>query len=148
MSTDPGMWLLLEQQDSVLETELLRPFLLPYPVGLFIDGVGLAVANDAYAPPAVWQMFERDLYHSPRVVWGREVNVLLSALAGRNRPGAVDSVRSAVARSGLQYAELWSYKFEGGALRAVRYGSSSDVQLWTLTDLAVQYLLNSRRPTQ
>jgi len=30
----------------------------------------------------------------------------------------------------------------------VRYGSSSDVQLWTLTDLAVQYLLNSRRPTQ
>jgi hypothetical protein len=93
-------------------------------------------------------MFERDLYHSPRVVWGREVNVLLAALATRNRPGAVDSVRSAVARSGLQYAELWSYKFEGGGLRAVRYGSSSDVQLWTLTDLAVQYLLHSPRAPQ
>ena len=145
MSTDPGMWLLLERQNAPREAELLRPFLLPYPVGLFIDGVGLAVANDAYAPPAVWQMFERDLYHSPRVVWGREVNVLLAALATRNRPGAVDSVRTAVARSGLQYAELWSYKFEGGALRPVRYGSSSDVQLWTLTDLAVQYLLNSPR---
>jgi hypothetical protein len=90
-------------------------------------------------------MFEKDLYHSPRVVWGREVNVLLAALATRNRPGAVDSIRSAVARSGLQYAELWSYKFDGGALRAVRYGSSSDVQLWSLTDLAVQYLLNSPR---
>ena len=148
MSTDPGMWLLLEQQDTARETELLQPFLLPYPVGLFIDGVGLTVANDAYAPPAVWAMFERDLYHSPRVVWGREVNVLLAALARRNRPGAVDSVRTAVARSGLEYAELWSYTFEGGALRAVRYGSSSDVQLWTLTDLAVQYLLNGRRPTQ
>jgi hypothetical protein len=148
MSTDPAMWLLLARQDTARETELLRPFLLPYPVGLFIDGVGLTVANDAYASPAVWQMFERDLYHSPRVVWGREVNVLLAALATRNRPGAVDSVRTAVARSGLQYAELWSYKFEGGALRPVRYGSSSDVQLWTLTDLAVQYLLNSRRPTQ
>ena len=150
MTTDPAMWLLLERQDSALENELLAPFLLPYPVGLFIDGVGLAVANDAYAPPAVWQMFERDLYHSPRVVWGREVNVLLAALATRNRGGgrggAIDSVRSAVVRSGLQYAELWSYKFEGGALRAVRYGSSSDVQLWTLTDLAVQYLLNSPRP--
>ncbi|HEV2670993.1 MAG TPA: hypothetical protein VGU74_07870 [Gemmatimonadales bacterium] len=145
MSTDPGMWLLLERQDSAREAELLRPFLLPYPVGLFIDGVGLAVANDAYAPAAVWDMFERDLYHSPRVVWGREVNVLLAALATRNRPGAIDSVRTAVARSGLQYAELWSYKFEGGALRPVRYGSSSDVQLWTLTDLAVQYLLNARR---
>lgn len=148
MSTDVGMWLLLERQDSARESELLRPFLLPYPVGLFIDGVGLAVANDAYATPRVWDMFEHDLYHSPRVVWGREVNVLLAALATRNRPGAVDSIRSAVARSGLQYAELWSYKFEGGALRPVRYGSSSDVQLWTLTDLAVQYLLNSRRPTQ
>ncbi len=148
MTTDPGMWLLLERGDSGQENELLRPFLLPYPVGLFIDGVGLAVANDAYAPPRVWDMYERDLYHSPRVVWGREVNVLLAALATRNRPGAVDSVRRAVARSGLQYAELWSYKFEGEALRPVRYGSSSDVQLWTLTDLAVQYLLNSPRPAQ
>src|SRR5213596_2106581 len=150
MSTDPAMWLLLERQDDARESELLRPFLLPYPVGLFIDGLGLAVANDAYAAPAVWEMFEGDRYHSPRVVWGREVSVLLAALAqgGRNRPGAIDSVRSAVARSGLQYAELWSYKFEGGALRPVRYGSSSDVQLWTLTDLAVQYLLNGRRPTQ
>lgn len=148
MSTDPGMWLLLERPSAERENELVRPFLLPYPIGLFIDGVGLAVANDAYAPPAVWDMFARDLYHSPRVVWGREVNVLLSALATRNRAGAIDSVRSAVARSGLQYAELWSYKFEGGALRPVRYGSSSDVQLWTLTDLAVQYLLNSPRPTQ
>jgi hypothetical protein len=150
MSTDPGMWLLLDRQDPAREAELLKPFLLPYPVGLFIDGVGLAVANDAYASPAVWQLFERDLYHSPRVVWGREVNVLLAALATRNHPGAIDSVRTAVARSGLQYAELWSYKFENGTLRPVRYGSASDVQLWTLTDLAVQYLLNTRRqaPTQ
>src|SRR6266581_1914852 len=148
MSTDPGMWLLLARQSPDREAELLRPFLLPYPVGLFIEGVGLAVANDAYASPAVWQMFERDLYHSPRVIWGREVNVLLAALATRNRPGAIDSVRTAVARSGLQYAELWSYKFDGGAMRAVRYGSSSDVQLWTLTDLAVQYLLHSARATQ
>ncbi|MFN2571756.1 MAG: hypothetical protein ABR537_09125 [Gemmatimonadales bacterium] len=148
MSTDPGMWLLLERLDADRENALIRPFLLPYPVGLFIDGVGLAVANDAYAAPEVWQMFERDLYHSPRVVWGREVNVLLVALAHRDRWSAVDSIRAAVASSGLQYAELWSYKFEGGGLRPVRYGSSSDVQLWTLTDLAVQYLLNSRKPAQ
>jgi len=150
MSTDPAMWLLLARQDSARESELLRPFALPYPIGLFIDGVGLAVANDAYASPAVWDMYARDLYHSPRVVWGREVNVLLAALATRNRPGLTDSVRTAVARSGLQYAELWSYKFDGGTLRPVRYGAASDVQLWTLTDLAVQYLLNARRrgPTQ
>jgi hypothetical protein len=145
MSTDPGMWLLLVHQDSTRENELLRPFLLPYPAGLFIDGVGLAVANDAYATPAVWEMFANDLYHSPRVVWGREINILLASLAARHRQAAIDSVQSAVARSGLQYAELWSYKFDGGSIRAVRYGSSSDVQLWTLTDLAVQYLLNASR---
>jgi hypothetical protein len=147
MTTDPAMWLLLQRLPDALEGLVLRPFFLPYPIGLYIDGVGPAVANDAYAPPAVWQLFERDRYHSPRVVWGREVNVLLAALATRNRRGAIDSVRTAVARSGLQYAELWSYKFEHGTLRPVRYGSSSDVQLWTLTDLAVQYLLNGR-PTQ
>src|SRR5881396_899483 len=147
MSTDPAMWLLLEPQPADREAELLRPFLLPYPVGLFIDGLGPVTANDAYAPPDVWQMFERDLYHSPKVVWGRDVNILLAALARRHRPGAIDSVRSAVAASGLQYAELWSYKIAAGAPpRPMRYGSSSDVQLWTLTDLAVQYLLNSPRP--
>jgi len=150
MSTDPAMWLLLERQDDAKESELLRPFLLPYPVGLFIDGVGLAVANDAYASPAIWDMFERDQYHSPRVVWGREVTTFVAALLqrGRNRPHAIDSVRTAVARSGLQYAELWSYKFENGTLRPVRYGAASDVQLWTLADIAVQYLLHSSRPAQ
>jgi len=148
MSTDPATWLLLEHLGPAREAELLRPFLLPYPVGLLIDGVGPVAANDAYAEPAVWQMFARDQYHSPRVVWGREVNVLVSALAQRAR-GGPDSVAGtvlartldAVARSGLKQAELWSYRLDHGSLRAVRYGSSSDVQLWNLTDLAVQFLL-------
>jgi hypothetical protein len=91
----------------------------------------------------VWQMFERDLYHSPRVVWGREVNVLLAALARRGRPPSpvLDSISNAVERSGFRHAELWSYEIVGDTLRPVRYGSGSDVQLWSLTDLAVQFLL-------
>jgi hypothetical protein len=153
MSTDPAAWLLLENLGDAHEAELLRPFLLPYPVGLLIDGVGPVAANDAYAPPAVWEMFERDLYHSPRVVWGREVNVLFSALAQRlrGRPDSVagvvlDRTLDAVTRSGLRQAELWSYRLEGGTLRPFRYGSSSDVQLWSLTDLAVQFLLAQVSP--
>ena len=149
MSTDPAMWLLLENVSPEREAEVLRPFALPYPVGLFVDGLGPLAANDAYATPAVWQMFEHDLYHSPRVVWGREVNVLLSALAGRGASTPLlDAVVKAVDRSGFRHAELWSYEITGGALRPVRYGTGSDVQLWSLTDLAVQYLLNARRPTQ
>jgi hypothetical protein len=142
MSTDPAMWLLLENLSPERERELLRPFALPYPVGLFVDGLGPLAANDAYAAPAVWQMFDHDLYHSPRVVWGREVNILLAALARRGvRSPILDATFNAVQRSGFRYAELWSYEIAGGALRPVRYGTGSDVQLWSLTDLAVQFLL-------
>jgi hypothetical protein len=139
MSTDPAMLLLLENFSPEREAELLRPFTLAYPVGLLVAGLGPLAANDAYASPAVWAMFERDLYHSPRVVWGREVNVLLAARSD------VAPVRAAVERSGLRHAELWSYRIAGDSLRPVRYGTSSDVQLWNLTDLAVQFLL-SRLP--
>ena len=150
MSTDPAMWLLLDHLGAQQESEIVYSFLLPYPVGLFVEGLGPVATNDVYASPAVWAMFERDLYHSPRVVWGREVNVLLAALAQRPQRAAIDSIAGAVRRSGLAYAELWSYRIDNTTadLRPIRYGTSSDVQLWTLTDLAVQYLLNSRRPTQ
>jgi len=47
-----------------------------------------------------------------------------------------------VDRSGLRHAELWSYRIENGRLLPVRYGTSSDVQLWSLTDLAVQFWLD------
>jgi hypothetical protein len=143
MSTDPAMWLLLEDLPPARVADLLRPFVLPYPVGLFVDNLGPLTANDAYAPPAVWQMFARDLYHSPRVVWGRDVNVLLVALARRRgvQSPVLDSVVRAVEGSGFRHAELWSYEIAGGALRPVRYGTGSDVQLWSLTDLAVQFLL-------
>jgi len=149
MSTDPAMWLLLENLSPEREALVLRPFTLPYPVGLFVNGLGPLAANDAYATPAVWQMFEHDLYHSPRVVWGREVNTLLVSLARRGSSTPIlDAVLKAVEQSGFRHAELWSYEVSGGALRPVRYGTGSDVQLWSLTDLAVQYLLNARRPTQ
>ena len=61
--------------------ELIRPFLDPYPVGLFVPEIGPLVANDAYAGKDVWEGFRRDEYHSPRVVWGREVNLFLLGLA-------------------------------------------------------------------
>ena len=141
-------------------------FTRPYPVGLFVDGLGPLVANDAYASWAVREAFERDRYHSPRVVWGREVNLLLFGIAnqltaitddsGRARdPALAPYVRSltdalrhnqqAVDASGLRHNELWSYQITDDTLRPIRYGTSSDVQLWNTTSLAVQYML-SRLP--
>lgn len=134
-------------------------FVRPYPVGLFIDRVGPVVANDAYAPSGVWSAFERDRYHGPRVVWGREVNLFLLGAANHvaaagTSPGsdayvselrrAINTVVSAVRASGFR-SELWSYELQNGAVVPVRYGTGSDVQLWSTTDLAVQFALSRLR---
>lgn len=158
-NSDPATGLFLGPRrgnSTVAADALLRDvglFVRPYPVGLFIDGVGPVVANDAYATPAVWSAFERDQYHGPRVVWGREVNLFLLGVTGhlaasrdsattRALRDALTRVRSASEASGFQ-SELWSYHLREGADRVapVRYGTGSDVQLWSTTDLAVEFAL-------
>jgi hypothetical protein len=140
-------------------------FVRAYPVGLLVEGVGPVVANDAYAPPAVWDPFVRDPYHGPRVVWGREVNLFLLGAAGRAadadaaaRAGdataaayaselraAAERVRAAAEASGF-HSELWSYGVEGARVLPRRYGTGADVQLWSTTYLAVQFALSRLRP--
>jgi hypothetical protein len=138
----------------------IDPFVRPYPAGLSVDRLGPLVANDAYATPEVWSVFEKDQYHSPRVVWGREVNLITLGLVhqlslavdARGRPrdpsltpyvasltSSLRRIQTAVDASGLRHFELWSYRIEGGRLQPVRYGTSSDVQLWNTTSLAVQW---------
>src|SRR6266850_831231 len=158
VNTDPAMLLLVDSLSPDRTLELIEPILHPYPWGLFVDDLGPVVANDAYATRDVWEAFRRDRYHSPTVVWGRDVNALLAGLARQlpagdvgaqhaaPRQDALRRISDAVDRSGLRHAELWSYSIENGRLVPSRYGTSSDVQLWSLTDLAVQYLLNHPIP--
>src|SRR5256885_16833844 len=80
-NTDPAMLLLVDSLGPDRTLELIGPIMLPYPWGLFVDGLGPVVANDAYATRDVWEAFRRDRYHSPTVVWGRDVNALLAGLA-------------------------------------------------------------------
>lgn len=142
--------------DAVLRD--VRLFVRPYPVGLFIDRVGPVVTNDAFAPPTVWRAFERDPYHGPRVAWGREVNLFLLGVSNRielaqrssrastldayvrELRAAADQVKAAVEASAF-HSELWSYRFEDGKPGPSRYGTGADVQLWSTTNLAVQYAL-------
>jgi hypothetical protein len=77
------------------------------------------------------------------------VNLLLLALANRlmkapNRElqDALQRILDAVHASGLQHNELWSYQIKGNRLLPIRYGTSSDVQLWNTTNLVVQYVLS------
>ncbi len=155
VNTDPAMLLLLEPLSGDRALELVGPIMSPYPRGLFVDDLGPLVANDAYATREVWERFRQDRYHSPTVVWGRDVNALLAGLAKQiaSAPSpsgadvaplanALQRTVTAVDRSGLRHAELWSYRIENGRLVPVRYGTSSDVQLWSLTDLAVQFALD------
>ena len=155
VNTDPAMLLLLEPVSGDRALELVGPIMSPYPRGLFVDDLGPLVANDAYATREVWERFRQDRYHSPTVVWGRDVNALLAGLAKQiaSAPSpsgadvaplanALQRTVTAVDRSGLRHAELWSYRIENGRLVPVRYGTSSDVQLWSLTDLAVQFALD------
>ncbi|HEX9487662.1 MAG TPA: hypothetical protein VF976_11385 [Gemmatimonadales bacterium] len=149
LNTDPAMLLLVDSLGRDRTLALIGPIMQPYPWGLFVDGLGPVVANDAYAAQEVWEAFRRDRYHSPFVVWGRDVNALLAGLARQRGNGvdtAIASIEAAVDRSGLRHAELWSYTIDSGRLVPSRYGTSSDVQLWSLTDLAVQYLLNHPIP--
>jgi len=153
VNTDPATELFLNRHlsDEDVLSEL-TPVLRHYPVGLFVERLGPLVANDAYASRAIWRRFEADQYHGPRVVWGREVNLLLLGLANRLAQKPDKELRDALRRmldavhaSGLQHNELWSYEIQGGKLKPVRYGTSSDVQLWNTTNLVVQYML-SRLP--
>ena len=168
VNTDPATWLLLRDSRDLSPDAIASvrrdaaAIMRPFPVGLFIERLGPVVANDAYAPPSVWEAFRADTYHSPRVVWGREVNLVLLGLANQIN-GATDSsgrpvnadvasyvtelrdalrrTNAAVEASGLKHNELWSYEIVDGALHPIRYGASTDVQLWNVTDLAVQFVL-------
>ena len=169
VNTDPATWLLLRDASDVSPTSIasvrrdVAAIVRSYPVGLFADGLGPFVANDAYAPQSVWEAFKEDTYHSPRVVWGREVNLILLGLANQidgatdnsgrpNEPdlaqyvaemkSALRRVDDAVEASGLKHNELWSFEIVNGQLKPIRYGASTDVQLWNVTDLAVQFVLN------
>src|SRR5437764_6286826 len=135
VNTDPAMALLLDSLGRDRTLELVGPTLLPYPVGLLVDDLGPVTANDAYAGRDVWDAFRRDAYHSPTVVWGRDVNVLLAGLALQRRgpagpvEDAIGRITTAVDQSGLRHAELWSYTIDHERLVPSRYGTSSDVQL-------------------
>src|SRR5438132_13347975 len=89
------MLLLVDSLGPDRTLELIGPIMLPYPWGLFVDGLGPVVANDAYATGDVGAAFRRDRYHSTTVVWGRDVNALLAGLARQLPAGHVGAQHAA-----------------------------------------------------
>src|SRR2546429_2697808 len=145
VNTDPAMLLLLEPVRLDRTLELAGPVMQPYPWGLFVDDLGPLVANDTYASRDVWERFRRDPYHSPTVVWGRDVNALLAGLAKQIAAATASSradvaplrdalqrTVTAVDRSGLRHGEVWSYRIENGRVPSGRDGVRSDTPCWGL----------------
>src|SRR5262249_58091376 len=125
VNTDPAMRLLVVRLNVQETRSQVEALLKPYPIGLFVDGLGPVTANDAFATKEIWDAFRQDAYHSPTVVWGRDVNELLAGLAlqpstagaGADTAwlaGAGRKINDAVGRSGLRHAALWGYRAEDG----------------------------------
>jgi len=151
MNTDLGMLFLISDNPDYKEMkDFYSLVVLPYPLGLFIDNVGVVCANDKYTNSYIIENFRKDTYHSPRAIWGREVNIIMLGLLKNSQThrelyDIFEEVYYAVEKSKMKNSELWTYVIDNGVYKAVRYPSSSDLQLWNLSSLAVEYNLHKFR---
>ncbi|HET7379443.1 MAG TPA: hypothetical protein VFJ24_05330, partial [Gaiellales bacterium] len=60
VNTDPAMRLLVVRLNVQETRSQVEALLRPYPVGLFVDGLGPVTANDAFASQDVWDAFRQD----------------------------------------------------------------------------------------
>ena len=106
-------------------------------VSVVVFETGQMVTTDARARPRSDRL-DPAVFAVVRVQWRHP------ALAFTHARGAIPPIvapNPAVTASHLEHNELWSYRIANGTLLPTRYGTSSDVQLWSATDLAVQYAL-------
>ncbi|MEE3623907.1 hypothetical protein UCD39_07865 [Nitrospirillum sp. BR 11752] len=128
----------------------------PFPAGL-MTGIGMLVANPAYAPAAVQDLFPRTAYHGT-VVWSWQQALTAAGLARqRSRTDLPPATRDKLTRlqaalwqaitatRSVQSSELWSWDFHDGHYVVAPYGAaggdadeSNAAQLWSTVFLAVR----------
>jgi hypothetical protein len=133
-------------------SSLMRPF----PAGL-MTGVGLLVADPAYADSEVRKLFTRSAYHG-LVVWSWQQATLAAGLDRQlertDLPPAVrvelQQARRALwtrieAEKAQANSELWSWRFADGRYELVPFGAgagdvdeSNAAQLWSTVFLALK----------
>ena len=127
----PGDRSLLEPAASAQDVRLdLAPIMRPYPVGLFVEGLGPLVANDATRDAGHGKPRE-GLGITLRESSGTSANLLLLGLTDGLMGGGSGLATDAGGgrrRSGFQHNELWSYgKIEAAGSPCVTDDSST----WT-----------------
>ncbi|MDG3439438.1 hypothetical protein [Nitrospirillum amazonense] len=128
----------------------------PFPAGL-MTGIGMLVANPAYAPAATRELFPRTAYHGT-VVWSWQQALTAAGLARqlartdlpattRTRLTRMQTAlwRDIEAAKGVQNSELWSWDYRDGHYVVAPYGAagndadeSNAAQLWSTVFLAVR----------
>ena len=131
---------------------LMRPF----PAGL-MTGVGMVVADAAYAPEALQPTFTRAAYHGA-VIWSWQQALFAAGLERQLArtdltPSARAGLKSAQATlwkaiqatPEMSNSELWSWAYENGRYRVAPFGASgadadesNAAQLWSTVYLAVK----------
>jgi hypothetical protein len=161
MHSDAVFGLLFDRLDSNEVRSLLRPFQLPFPLGLRSE-VGLLTANPAYDPQMARRaLFSSKAYHGT-VVWVWPQAMLELGLERQERRFRHSSLGSqlqtllsqfSAARSrlgSLALSELYAFRAQGSHLVAVPYGAgnlsdteANPIQLWSSVLPALYYVEHS-----
>lgn len=156
LHSDEGFELMFGHPSPAALDAMLAALMRPFPAGLMTD-VGLLVANPAYAPASVQDLFPRSAYHGT-VVWSWQQALFAAGLKRQlSRPDLPPATRQTLlsaqrrlwsviaAMKGVQSSELWSWSFQGGRYTMVPFGAggadadeSNAAQLWSTVYLAVQ----------
>jgi hypothetical protein len=156
MHSDEGFALLFAKPDAAHLESAVISSLRPFPAGL-LTGVGMVVANPAFAPAALQSGFSRNAYHGT-VVWSWQQALFAAGLERQLQrtdltPGMRSRLREAqrtlwgaIAATQVQRnSELWSWNFTAGHYVVNAFGAaaadadeSNAAQLWSTVYLAVR----------
>ncbi|UYB52600.1 hypothetical protein OCJ37_01135 [Xanthomonas sp. AM6] len=155
LHSDGGFALLFLEPPAAELDALVDALLRPFPAGL-MTGVGLLVANPAYAP-ALQPQFGAEAYHGT-VVWSWQQAVLAAGLERQlQRPDLPAATRTRLldarrrlwtaigAAHAVRTSELWSWTYADGHYTVRAFGQahgdadeSNAAQLWSTVFLALR----------
>lgn len=157
LHSDGGFALLFRDPAAQELDALVEAMMRPFPAGL-LTGVGLLVANPAYADAGIGAWFGRNAYHGA-VVWSWQQALLAAGLARQlQRDELPEPTRGRLleaqrrlwqaidATAATRTSELWSWSYADGRYRVEPFGQDSGdadesnaAQLWSTVYLAIPH---------
>src|SRR6185503_8967433 len=155
LHSDEGFDLLFGQPDVATLDRYVEDMLRPFPAGL-MTGVGMVVANPAYAARDAWPLFGSNAYHGT-VVWSWQQALLAAGLRRQQaRTDLPEATRTRLTRAqatlwqgicatrSMRDSELWSWTYSGDRYHVEPFGAAgahedeaNAAQLWSTVYLAI-----------